>query len=112
MAIVIRMPAVLASATEAAIQAWSVTEGQTIEVGDPLADIETDKAVVEYAAEVAGTVGRLIAQPGTISPSASRSRSSWARVKAWRRSRPPSPPQESPTRPRLLPRGSLRLPPL
>ena len=64
MATVIRMPAVLASATEAAIQAWSVAEGQTIEVGDPLADIETDKAVVEYAAEVAGTVGKLIAQPG------------------------------------------------
>jgi len=64
MATVIRMPAVLASATEAAIQAWSVTEGQAVEVGDPLADIETEKAVVEYAAEVAGTVGRLIAQPG------------------------------------------------
>ena len=64
MAIVIRMPAVLASATEAAIQAWSVTEGQTISVGDPLADIETDKAVVEYAAEVAGTIGKLIAEPG------------------------------------------------
>jgi pyruvate dehydrogenase E2 component (dihydrolipoamide acetyltransferase) len=64
MATVIRMPAVLASATEAAIQAWSVTEGQIIEVGEPLADIETEKAVVEYAAEVAGTVGRLIAQPG------------------------------------------------
>jgi pyruvate dehydrogenase E2 component (dihydrolipoamide acetyltransferase) len=64
MATVIRMPAVLASATEAAIQAWSVSEGQPIEIGDPLADIETEKAVVEYAAEVAGTVGRLIAQPG------------------------------------------------
>ena len=64
MAIVIRMPAVLASATEAAIQSWSVTEGQVIAVGDALADIETDKAVVEYAAEVAGTVGKLIAQPG------------------------------------------------
>jgi len=64
MAIVIRMPAVLASATEAAIQAWSVTEGQQIAIGDPLADIETDKAVVEYAAEVAGTIGKLIAEPG------------------------------------------------
>jgi len=64
MATVIRMPAVLASATEAAIQAWSVAEGQVVEVGDPLADIETEKAVVEYAAEVAGTVGKLIARPG------------------------------------------------
>jgi pyruvate dehydrogenase E2 component (dihydrolipoamide acetyltransferase) len=61
---IVRMPAVLASTTEAAIQAWSVSEGQTIEVGEPLADIETEKAVVEYAAEVAGTVGKLIAQPG------------------------------------------------
>ena len=64
MATVIRMPAVLASATEAAIQAWSVSEGQTVAVGEPLADIETEKAVVEYAAEIAGTVGKLIAQPG------------------------------------------------
>jgi pyruvate dehydrogenase E2 component (dihydrolipoamide acetyltransferase) len=64
MATIVRMPAVLASTTEAAIQAWSVSEGQTIEVGDALADIETEKAVVEYAAEVAGTVGKLIAQPG------------------------------------------------
>lgn len=64
MATIVRMPAVLASATEAAIQAWSVSEGQTIEVGEPFADIETEKAVVEYAAEVAGTVGKLIAQPG------------------------------------------------
>ena len=64
MATVVRMPAVLASATEAAIQAWSVTEGQAIEVGEPLADIETEKAVVEYAAEVAGTIGKLIARPG------------------------------------------------
>ena len=64
MATVIRMPAVLASATEAAIQAWSVSEGQTVAVGETLADIETEKAVVEYAAEIAGTVGKLIAQPG------------------------------------------------
>ncbi|MBW4031989.1 MAG: 2-oxo acid dehydrogenase subunit E2 [Acidobacteria bacterium] len=64
MATVIRMPAVLASATEAAIQAWSVSEGQTVAVGEPLADIETEKAVVEYAAEIAGTVGKLIAQAG------------------------------------------------
>lgn len=64
MATIVRMPAVFASATEAAIQAWSVREGQTIDVGEPFADIETEKAVVEYAAEVAGTVGKLIAQPG------------------------------------------------
>ena len=64
MATVIRMPAALAGATEGAIQTWLATEGQTIEVGDPLAEIETEKATIEYAAEVAGTVGRLLAEPG------------------------------------------------
>jgi pyruvate dehydrogenase E2 component (dihydrolipoamide acetyltransferase) len=64
MATVIRMPAALAGATEGAIQTWLATEGQSIEVGEPLAEIETEKATVEYAAEVAGTVGRLLAEPG------------------------------------------------
>ena len=64
MATVVRMPAALAGATEGAIQTWLATEGQSIAVGDPLAEIETEKATVEYAAEVAGTVGRLLAEPG------------------------------------------------
>jgi len=64
MATVVRMPSVLANATEAAIQTWLAAEGQSIAVGDPLAEIETEKAVVEYASEVEGTVGKLIAQPG------------------------------------------------
>ena len=61
---VVRMPEVLANAGEAIIQTWLVTEGQEISVGDPLAEIETEKAVVEYVAEVAGIVGRLLAEAG------------------------------------------------
>jgi pyruvate dehydrogenase E2 component (dihydrolipoamide acetyltransferase) len=64
MATVVRMPSVLANVTEGAIQSWLAAEGQTIAVGDPLAEIETEKAVVEYAAEVEGTVGRLLVEPG------------------------------------------------
>ncbi|GAA2071818.1 pyruvate dehydrogenase complex dihydrolipoamide acetyltransferase [Pseudolysinimonas kribbensis] len=64
MATVVRMPSVLANVTEGAIQSWLATEGQTVAVGDPLAEIETEKAVVEYAAEVEGTVGRLLVEPG------------------------------------------------
>ncbi|MBX7448083.1 2-oxo acid dehydrogenase subunit E2 [Mycolicibacterium sp. 3033] len=64
MATVMRMPEVLANATEAVIQTWLVTVGQEIAVGDPIAEIETDKAVVEYAAEVEGVLARLIAEPG------------------------------------------------
>jgi pyruvate dehydrogenase E2 component (dihydrolipoamide acetyltransferase) len=62
---VVRMPEVLANAGEGVIQTWLVSEGQEVAVGDPLAEIETDKAVVEYAAEVAGILGRLIAEPGS-----------------------------------------------
>ena len=64
MAVIIRMPAALAGAAEGAIQSWLVHPGQSVEVGTPLAEIETEKAVVEYAAEAAGTVGRLLAEPG------------------------------------------------
>lgn len=64
MATVVRMPAALAGVTEGAIQTWIASAGQTIAAGDPLAEIETEKAVVEYAAEVGGTVARLLAEPG------------------------------------------------
>jgi len=64
MAHVVRMPAALAGVTEAAIQSWVAQPGQRVAVGDVLAEIETEKAVVEYAAEVAGTVGRLLVPAG------------------------------------------------
>lgn len=64
MATVVRMPEVLANATEATIQTWLVSVGQEISVGDPIAEIETDKALVEYAAEVGGTLSKLLADAG------------------------------------------------
>lgn len=64
MASVVRMPAALAGVTEAAIQTWIAKPGQQLAVGDLLAEIETEKAVVEYATEVAGTVGRLLVDEG------------------------------------------------
>lgn len=65
MAQIVRMPAVMANATDAVLSEWLTALGATIAVGDPLAEIETDKAVVEYAAEIAGTVGRFLVEPGT-----------------------------------------------
>ncbi|RQP08972.1 MAG: hypothetical protein EAS51_12960 [Microbacteriaceae bacterium] len=64
MAAVVRMPAALAGVTEAAVQTWIAKPGQTIAVGDVLAEIETEKAVVAYEAEVAGTVGRILVGEG------------------------------------------------
>lgn len=64
MATVIRMPAVLANATEASIQTWLVAPGDTVSVGGALAEVETDKAVVEYASEIEGTVLELLVAEG------------------------------------------------
>ena len=64
MASVVRMPSVLAGATEAAIATWLVAPGDSVSVGDPLAEIETEKAVVEYGAEEAGVVGRIVLAAG------------------------------------------------
>ena len=64
MASVVRMPSVLAGATEAAIASWLVAPGDSVAVGQPLAEIETEKALVEYAAEEAGVVGRLVLAVG------------------------------------------------
>jgi len=64
MASVVRLPSVLAGATEAAIARWLVSPGDAVAAGDPLAEIETEKALVEYAAEEAGVVGRIILAEG------------------------------------------------
>lgn len=64
MATVVRMPAALAGVTEGAIQTWMAAAGDTIAAGQPLAEIETEKAVVEYESEVGGTVARLLVEPG------------------------------------------------
>jgi pyruvate dehydrogenase E2 component (dihydrolipoamide acetyltransferase) len=64
MASVVRMPSVLADATEAAIANWLVGPGDTVAVGDPMVEIETEKAIVEYQAEEPGIVGRLVLAAG------------------------------------------------
>src|SRR5580700_9516802 len=64
MASVVRMPSVLAGASEAAIASWLVAPGDEVAVGTPIAEIETEKALVEYAAEEAGVVGRLVLGEG------------------------------------------------
>ncbi len=64
MAQIIRMPEVLAGATEATVQKWLIASGEHVSVGQPLVEIETDKAVVEYQSESEGVVGRLLAEEG------------------------------------------------
>lgn len=64
MATVVRMPSILAGASEAAIARWLVKPGDEVNVGDPFAELETEKATVEYAAEFAGIMGRIVVAEG------------------------------------------------
>ncbi|WCB91734.1 Dihydrolipoyllysine-residue succinyltransferase component of 2-oxoglutarate dehydrogenase complex [Baekduia alba] len=56
MAVEVLMPRLSDSMEEATIVAWLVEDGASVSVGDPLVEIETDKATVTYEAEVAGTL--------------------------------------------------------
>jgi pyruvate dehydrogenase E2 component (dihydrolipoamide acetyltransferase) len=51
--------------TEAEVVAWLVAEGDTVELNQPIAEIETAKAVVEIPSPYAGVVVRLHAEAGT-----------------------------------------------
>jgi len=64
MASIVRMPEVLAGATEAVLANWLVSEGSDVAVGDVLAEIETEKATVEYQAEEAGTFAKMLIHAG------------------------------------------------
>jgi pyruvate dehydrogenase E2 component (dihydrolipoamide acetyltransferase) len=64
MAIILRMPEVLANATEAVISKWLVEEGAPFAAGDVLAEVETDKALVEISAEDDGVLERQLVRAG------------------------------------------------
>ncbi|MFD9717151.1 dihydrolipoamide acetyltransferase family protein [Streptomyces sp. NPDC059076] len=65
MALVIRMPEVLTGMAEAIVLAWHVSPGQEVAVGQAIAEIETEKAAVDYEAEQAGTVAGFLVELGT-----------------------------------------------
>ncbi|AKZ61942.1 branched-chain alpha-keto acid dehydrogenase subunit E2 [Herbaspirillum hiltneri N3] len=64
MAILIRMPEIAANATSAVIKEWSRKEGDSIRIGETLAEIETDKALIEFDADQAGILGKILAPAG------------------------------------------------
>jgi pyruvate dehydrogenase E2 component (dihydrolipoamide acetyltransferase) len=64
MATIIRMPEVSANSTHAVLQSWLKSKGDKVARGEPIAEIETDKATVEINAEADGVIGRLIVGNG------------------------------------------------
>ncbi|NYT84714.1 pyruvate dehydrogenase complex dihydrolipoamide acetyltransferase [Pollutimonas harenae] len=64
MATLVRMPEVAANTDSAVIVSWALQEGEAVAEGDCLAEIETEKAVIEFNAEQAGVLGKILVQAG------------------------------------------------
>ena len=65
MPIKVLMPALSPTMTEGKLAKWVVKEGDTVDSGDVLAEIETDKATMEVEAVDEGTVGKILVEAGT-----------------------------------------------
>ena len=65
MAIEILMPALSPTMEEGTLAKWLVKEGDTVSAGDLLAEIETDKATMEFEAVDEGIIGKLLVAEGT-----------------------------------------------
>ena len=65
MATEILMPALSPTMEEGTLAKWLVKEGDTVSSGDIIAEIETDKATMEFEAVDEGIVGKIIIAEGT-----------------------------------------------
>lgn len=54
--------------TEGTVNSWTAQEGQVVEKGAPLLEVETDKIVNTVEAPFAGTLRRILAQAGEVYP--------------------------------------------
>src|SRR5437762_3081460 len=64
MPIEIRMPALSPTMTEGNLTRWLKKEGDEVHAGDVIAEIETDKATMEYEAVDEGRIGKIIVPEG------------------------------------------------
>ena len=65
MAVEILMPALSPTMEEGTLSKWLVKEGDTVASGDILAEIETDKATMEFEAVDEGVIGKILIAEGT-----------------------------------------------
>ncbi len=64
MAIELKMPALSPTMEEGTLAKWLVKEGDEVKSGDILAEIETDKATMEFEAVDEGTIGKILVPEG------------------------------------------------
>ncbi|MFM6831110.1 MAG: pyruvate dehydrogenase complex E1 component subunit beta [Novosphingobium sp.] len=65
MAIELKMPALSPTMEEGTLAKWLVKEGDSVKSGDILAEIETDKATMEFESIDEGVVGAILVAEGT-----------------------------------------------
>ena len=65
MPIELLMPALSPTMEEGTLAKWLIKEGDTISSGDLIAEIETDKATMEFEAVDEGVIGRILVVEGT-----------------------------------------------
>ncbi|ARS27363.1 pyruvate dehydrogenase complex E1 component subunit beta [Sphingomonas sp. KC8] len=65
MAIELKMPALSPTMEEGTLAKWLVKEGDAVKSGDILAEIETDKATMEFEAVDEGTIAKIVIAEGT-----------------------------------------------
>ncbi|HXP97266.1 MAG TPA: biotin/lipoyl-containing protein, partial [Telmatospirillum sp.] len=65
MPIQILMPALSPTMSEGNLARWLKKEGDVVKAGDVLAEIETDKATMEFEATDEGTLGKILVAAGT-----------------------------------------------
>lgn len=65
MATEVLMPALSPTMEEGTLAKWLVKEGDTVASGDILAEIETDKATMEFEAVDEGVIGKILIAAGT-----------------------------------------------
>jgi len=68
MLVEIQMPRMGQSMEEGTVIKWLVKEGDPIKKGDPLAEIETDKAVITFESSTDGTIKELVVNEGVVVP--------------------------------------------
>ena len=61
----ILMPALSPTMEEGTLAKWLVKEGDSVSAGDILAEIETDKATMEFEAVAEGIIGKILVSEGS-----------------------------------------------
>jgi pyruvate dehydrogenase E2 component (dihydrolipoamide acetyltransferase) len=64
MSVTVTMPALSPTMTEGTLAKWLVKEGDKVAAGDVIAEIETDKATMEFEAVDEGVIGKLLVPAG------------------------------------------------